>query len=173
MHFSNGLFAGTTLVSGYGSRSLVRKVGIVGRLERIWSKRAHRGPMDPVSTAVLEVDRGIVGSANYDGRRHVTIIAAERWQEMMAVLQAEVDPAARRANILVSGIDLEQTRDRTLRIGGCLVVIGGETRPCERMEAAHRGLQAVMAERWGGGAWGRVIAGGTIQVGDDVAWADT
>ena len=74
----------------------------------------------------------------------------------MAALQADVDPAARRANLLVSGLDLEQTRDRTLRIGGCLVVIGGETRPCERMEAAHRGLQAVMAERWGGGAWGRV-----------------
>jgi MOSC domain-containing protein YiiM len=40
------------------------------------------------------------------------------------------------------------------------------------MEAAHRGLQAVMAERWGGGAWARVINGGEIQVGDEVGWAD-
>ncbi len=143
-----------------------------GRLEQIWSKRAHRGPMDPVSSAVLEVEKGMRDSANYGGRRHVTIISAERWEEMMAALRADVDPSARRANLLVSGLNLQETRDRLLRIGGCLVQIGGETRPCERMEAAHRGLQSVMAERWGGGAWARVISGGPIQVGDEVGWLD-
>ena len=132
----------------------------------------HRGPMDPVTSAVLDEDRGVRGSANYGGRRHVTIISAERWREMMDVLGADVDPSARRANLLVSGLDLAETRNRTLRIGACLLEIGGETRPCERMEQALTGLQAVMSERWGGGAWARVIAGGTIHVGDDVAWTN-
>jgi MOSC domain-containing protein YiiM len=144
----------------------------MARLERIWSKRAHRGPMDPVTSAVLDVDKGLRGSANYGGRRHVTIISAERWTEMMAAVRADLDPSARRANLLVSGLDLLETRDRLLRIGNCLVQIGGETRPCERMEAAQRGLQSVMAERWGGGAWARVLTGGAIQVGDEIEWAD-
>jgi MOSC domain-containing protein YiiM len=87
-------------------------------------------------------------------------------------LRADLDPSARRANLLVSGLELMGTRDRLLRIGSCLVQIGGETRPCERMDAAHRGLQSVMAERWGGGAWARVLTGGAIQVGDEIEWAD-
>ncbi len=144
----------------------------MGKLEKIWSKRAHRGPMDPVQTANLEPDRGMRGSANYGGRRHVTIISVERWREMMAALAAEVDPAARRANLLVSGIELMDTRDRTLRVGDCLLRIGGETRPCERMEAAHAGLQEVMSHRWGGGAWAVVVNGGTIRIGDEVSWVD-
>ena len=144
----------------------------MARLERIWSKRAHRGPMDPVSTAVLEADRGMRGSANYGGRRHVTIISLERWREMMDALHADVDPAARRANLMISGLDLLQTRDRVLRVGACLLKIGGETRPCERMEEAHPGLQGVMSDRWGGGAWAVVVDGGTIAVGDEVAWVD-
>jgi MOSC domain-containing protein YiiM len=144
----------------------------MGRLERIWSKRAHRGPMDSVSTAVLEADRGMRGSANYGGRRQVTIVSAERWREMMDALRADVDPVARRANLLVSGLDLIDTRDRVLRVGTCLLKIGGETRPCERMEEAHPGLQGVMSHRWGGGAWAVVVDGGPIAVGDEVVWAD-
>jgi MOSC domain-containing protein YiiM len=142
----------------------------VPRLEQIWLKRAHRGPMDPVTSADLVVDKGVEGSANYGGRRQVTIISAERWAEMMDALHADVDPSARRANLLVSGIDLEQSADRVLRVGTCRLRIGGETRPCERMEEAYAGLQATMRERWGGGAWAQVIAGGEIRIGDDVSW---
>jgi MOSC domain-containing protein YiiM len=142
----------------------------MGRLERIWIKRAHRGPMDPVERGVLTTGMGLAQSANYGGRRQVTIVSTERWAEMMAELAAAVDPSARRANLLVSGIDLADTRDRELRVGGCLLRIGGETRPCERMEEAHTGLQRVMSARWGGGAWAEVVEGGDITVGDEVAW---
>jgi MOSC domain-containing protein YiiM len=142
----------------------------MGRLERIWIKRAHRGPMDPVETATLESGMGLRGNANHGGRRQVTIIAAERWSDMMSELKAEVDPAARRANLLVSGVELAETRDRLLRVGHCVLQIGGETRPCERMEEAHPGLQEVMKPCWGGGAWAVVIDGGEIRVGDTVEW---
>jgi MOSC domain-containing protein YiiM len=143
----------------------------MGKVERIWTKRAHRGPMDPVERATLEAGRGLVGSANYGGRRHVTIISSERWAELMAVLDANIDPSARRANLLVSGIDLVDSRDRTLLVGPCRLRIGGETRPCERMEQAHAGLQEVMRARWGGGAWATIEAGGEIRNGDAVSWA--
>jgi MOSC domain-containing protein YiiM len=142
------------------------------RLEKIWLKRAHRGPMDPATSADLVIDKGVHGSANYGGRRHVTIISAERWAEMMERLQVDVDPSARRANLLVSGIDLQQSAGRVLRVGTCRLRIGGETRPCERMEEAYPGLQEAMRTCWGGGAWAQVIAGGRIQIGDAVAWSD-
>jgi MOSC domain-containing protein YiiM len=142
----------------------------MGRLERIWVKRAHRGPMDPADSGMLDSGKGLRGSANYGGRRHVTIISVERWEELMEVLRADVDPAARRANLLVSGVNLENTRDRSLRVGACLLRIGGETHPCERMEEAQPGLQDAMRPRWGGGAWAEVVTGGEIRVGDAVEW---
>jgi MOSC domain-containing protein YiiM len=144
----------------------------MARLERIWIKRAHRGVMDPVDTAVMEEGRGLRGNANYGGRRQVTIISSERWAEMMVALGADVAPSARRANLLVSGLDLENSRDRVLRVGSSLLRIGGETRPCERMEEAQQGLQAIMRDRWGGGAWARVVVGGDIHIGDVVEWTD-
>ena len=111
--------------------------------EQIWvatrlSPARERGPMDPVDAGVLDAGRGLRGSANYGGRRHVTIIAAERWAALTRTLGAYVDPSARRANLMVSGIDLEETRSRVLRVGACRLLIGGETRPCERMEEPKR-----------------------------------
>ena len=143
---------------------------MTGRLEQIWLKRARRGPMDRVSGATLVEGQGVVDSANYGSHRQVTIISLERWLEMMSELEADVDPSARRADLLVSGVDLERTRGRLLQVGECLLRIGGEVRPCERMEEARRGLREVMAPHWGGGAWAEVLKGGDIRIGDSVSW---
>jgi MOSC domain-containing protein YiiM len=126
--------------------------------------------MDFVRTATLDAGRGVRDSANYDGRRHVTIIASERWSELMDQLGASIDPSARRANLMVSGVDLANTGGRRLLVGDCTLLIGGETAPCERMEEALTGLQEAMRSRWGGGAWAEVVSGGSIAVGDAVRW---
>jgi MOSC domain-containing protein YiiM len=140
------------------------------RLERIWLKRVHRGPMDPVDAATLVEGKGVDGSASFGSHRQVTIIALERWLAMMAELGADVDPSARRADLMVSGLDLERSRDRLMNVGRCLLRIGGEVKPCERMDEAYRGLRAVMGPQWGGGAWAEVLRGGDILVGDAVSW---
>ena len=140
------------------------------RVERIWLKGAHRGPMDAVDAATLIEGKGVEGSANFGGHRQVTIIALERWLAMMAELGADVDPSARRADLMVSGVDLERSRDRLMNVGSCLLRIGGEVKPCERMDDAYRGLRAVMGPQWGGGAWAEVLRGGDIVVGDAVSW---
>jgi MOSC domain-containing protein YiiM len=143
---------------------------MAGRLERIWVKRAHRGPMDAVDTATLVEAKGVRDSANFGSHREVTLVSLERWLEVTSVLGADVDPTARRADLLVSGVDLERSRGRLLGIGACLLRIGGEVRPCERMDEARRGLRAAMEPQWGGGAWAEVIRGGEIRVSDPVAW---
>ena len=142
----------------------------MGTVERIWIKRGKRGPMDSVQAAMLDAGRGLRGNANRGGRRQVTIIARERWGAITEGLGVDLDPVTRRANVLVSGIDLENSRGRVLRLGAVRLRINGETRPCEQMEEAYAGLQAAMRPHWGGGAFAEVLDDGEIRVGDEAAW---
>ncbi|MEO5509790.1 MAG: MOSC domain-containing protein [Longimicrobiales bacterium] len=139
-----------------------------GRLEAIWIKRAKRGLMDPAESATLVANRGITGNANVGGRRQVTIIDADTWERLMDELDADIDPSARRANLMVSGIPLANSRGRVLRIGACRIELMGETKPCERMDEALPGLRDAMRANWNGGAFGVILDDGEIHVGDPV-----
>lgn len=143
-----------------------------GTVEQIWIKRAKNGPMDAVTQGTVKANRGLVGSANQGGRRQVTILEAERWAAHMATVGASLDPSARRANVLVRGCDLRDSRGRILRIGTMRFEIAGETKPCHQMDALHDGLQAVMRPAWGGGAYAIVLTDGEIAVGDPVMFED-
>lgn len=142
----------------------------MGKLEAIWLKRMKAGPMDPQQRATLKAGAGLVGNANQGGKRQVTIIEREKWDTVMAAMGADLNPAARRANLMVSGIKLADTRGRVLQIGGCRVRIYGETRPCEVMDKALPGLRESLGDGWGGGAFGEVLDDGEIAVGDEVKW---
>jgi MOSC domain-containing protein YiiM len=143
---------------------------MAGRLEAIWIKRGHRGLMDPAPSARLVAGRGLVGNADQGRRRQVTLIERERWDQLMQELAGSVSPAARRANLLLSGVRLAYTRDRILRVGSCRLRISGETRPCERMDEALPGLRRAMRIDWGGGVFAEVLDDGEIAVGDQVEW---
>jgi MOSC domain-containing protein YiiM len=143
-----------------------------GRLEAIWIKRAHWGPMDSAETARLVSGKGLVGNVDRSRRRQVTVMERERWQELMQELGASISPSVRRANLLLSGIRLADSRNRVLRVGPCRLLIGGETRPCERMDEAFLGLRRAMEADWGGGAFAEVLDDGEIRVGDGVAWVE-
>lgn len=126
--------------------------------------------MDPAERATLVAGRGLLGNANQGGQRQVTILSAERWAALMVELGADLDPAARRANLFVSGLDLEESRDRILRVGGCRLRILGETLPCDRMDQALPGLQEALHAHWGGGAYAEALDDGDISVGDTIVW---
>lgn len=138
----------------------------------IWIKRFKGGPMDRVAEASLLAGRGLVGNANQGGKRQITLIDEARWREAQEELGVDVDPGARRANVMLRGIDLERSHERVLRLGECLIRIYGETRPCELMEEAQPGLRRALVVRWRGGAFGEIVEGGTIRVGDRAEWSE-
>jgi MOSC domain-containing protein YiiM len=143
-----------------------------GRIEAIWIKPAHRIPMKRVEAGELVAGRGLEGSVDRSRRRQVTLLAAESWNRCMSELNASTDPAARRANILVSGLQLANTRGKVLRIGSARLEIGGELTPCERMDEALPGLQEALRKEWGGGVFAQVLESGFVAVGDAVSWED-
>jgi MOSC domain-containing protein YiiM len=144
----------------------------MGRIVRIWIKTSRRGPMEEVAAAVLEAGCGLAGNVERRGRRQVTLLDRAAWERAAATLGAEVDPSARRANLLLDGVDLEESRERVLRVGGCRIRIHGETKPCERMDEALPGLRTALEPHWAAGAYGAVLDDGLIRVGDPVSWVE-
>jgi MOSC domain-containing protein YiiM len=145
---------------------------VPGRLRAIYLKRFKKGPMDPRGTATLVAGKGIEGNANQGGRRQVILLSEEAWSDATAELGMPLDPSVRRGNLLLSGVDLEKTRGRTLRIGAARLRIFMECTPCYQMDQAAPGLQEFLLPHWRGGACAEVLAGGEIRVGDAVDWEE-
>ncbi len=143
-----------------------------GEVVTLWLKRFKGGPMDRVMFAEAVAGRGLAGNANQGGKRQVTIIDEARWSEAQDALGIDVDPSLRRANVMLRGIDLENQRGRSLRIGGCVVRIYNETRPCELMDEQQAGLREALKPRWRAGAYGEIVEGGVIRLGDVAEWID-
>lgn len=142
-----------------------------GEIRSLWIKRAKLGPMDPADSVEMVEGEGIRGNANQGGFRQVTVIQEEVFQALDSEVEGDVDPAMRRANIMVRGVDLENSRGKVLRLGDCSIHIRGETVPCERMDEALPGLRAALKPEWRGGCYGRVTVGGEIRIGD-AAWLE-
>lgn len=128
--------------------------------------------MDPIDAVDVRGGAGLVGNIDQGGRRQITIMAARDWDRIVEAVGAALDPGVRRANLLVSGIVLAHSRDRVLRVGDCRLRVGGETRPCERMDAAEPGLRAALETEWRGGVFAEALDDGRIAVGDPVAWTE-
>jgi MOSC domain-containing protein YiiM len=123
--------------------------------------------MDGVDEADFVAGKGIFRDASFGrSRRQVTVIEKEVFDRIRRYLP-EAEPRMRRANVMVSGVRLAESRHRVLRLGGVRIRLGGETTPCERMDEQCEGLRIALAPNWGGGAHGVVLDDGVVRVGDE------
>ena len=109
------------------------------RLLSIATRNASRAPMQTHETAEVTTKAGI--AEDFRGKtqgRQITVIVREAWERACSDLKKEIPWTARRANLLIEGLDLHQTAGKHLHIGEVVLEITGETEPCSRMDEAHR-----------------------------------
>lgn len=146
----------------------------MGTLIGIARHARPKAPMEVIERARVTPETGIAG--DFRGamkgkpyKRQVTLIERGDWDAAMAEVGHSIGWQERRANLLVDGIDLPQTKGVRLRIGAEVILeITRETDPCERMEALAGGLRAALTPDWRGGACAMVITGGDIAIGDRI-----
>jgi MOSC domain-containing protein YiiM len=140
-----------------------------GRVEELllWPTKGCPQPV-VVPTAEAVPGTGLRGDQKRGHTRQVTLLAAESWDAATAELSVDAPPQSRRANVVIRGLDLEDTIGRRLRLGPVLIQVHGETDPCEMMDRVAPGLKQALTPHRRAGVFGAVIEGGAIAVGDPV-----
>ena len=124
--------------------------------------------MREVSEALARAGKGIEGDERASGRRGVTLLSAERWVDVVRDVGKQLPWHARRANILVGGIDLAATIGKRVRVGDVELHVWGETRPCRQMDEICPGLRAALEPDTRGGVHAEALNDGIIRVADGV-----
>jgi MOSC domain-containing protein YiiM len=148
-----------------------------GRLEWIGPRPLRREPPVSVPEAELKTDSHLLGDharPKAGGKRQVTLIQHEHLAAVAGYLglEAPLDPARLRRNLVVSGLNLLALKNRQIQIGDEVILdITGECHPCSRMEE-ELGPGGYNAMRGHGGLTAHIAQGGRVRVGDVVRVLD-
>jgi len=140
-------------------------------LSGIARKKTSYAPMEELQTATISRESGLTGDfRGRPGKRQITILSYDDWQQACAELRTVLPWTTRRANLLLSGLQFSPADvGKVLRIGDVRLQITRETDPCQRMEEAHAGLKTALTPSWRGGVCCRVLSGGQISINDIVS----
>jgi len=139
------------------------------KLLNIATRSGKRKPMQLSDKAFISCQHG-VGSdfRGKPGKRQVTVLDLGGWNDACEALGEILDWQTRRANLLVEGLNLNESAGQFILIGQSVLEITQETDPCKRMEEAQPGLFSALNKNWRGGVCCRVISDGEVKIGDDV-----
>ena len=141
-------------------------------IRQLWIRRSEGAAMEPQDSLELTAGKGIVGDHTFGRMRHVTIVFEDDWAAAAAVLGRQVDPAGRRANVLVSGGQGPRFVGQSVRLGSTLIEIKGIIEPCLVMEQAAVGMCDALKPEGRAGVWGRVVESGRVALADALASND-
>ena len=141
-----------------------------GTLLAIAVKSQEDGNMHLLDEANITLTGGVAndprGSANTN--RQITVVSSESWADACTELGKELPWTLRRANLLVDGVSLPNTKGKKLVIGEVEMEITFETKPCPVMDEGEQGLMDALAANWRGGVLCKVLIEGRIRNGDIV-----
>ncbi len=143
-----------------------------GTIKAIAIRTVKMGPMREIDRAEVVEGGGITEDIKVSPKRGVSFISAEQWDEVTQELGADLPWHTRRANVLVSGMNLKALHDKRIKVGSAVVHILDETTPCELMDELHQGLRAALTPDWRGGVLGRVEQAGEFKPGDLIETMD-
>ncbi len=142
----------------------------MGKLLAIAQREKSKAPMEELVNATVLFDTGIGTDSRgkKQGKRQVTVLVKEAWNQTCNLLSQEIPWTTRRANLLISGLDLQNSTGSQLIIGNVVLEITGELVPCNRMDEQYMGLTNILSTNWRGGVCCKIISEGRITVGDVV-----
>ena len=131
-------------------------------------KTEKRGVMHTVDHASVSQEKGVENDIfGRPGKRQVTVMSLQQWQQACNQVDKNLPWFTRRANLLVDGLSFSANDlGKRLTIGKLVLEITGETDPCKKMEQAYPGLEAALLPNWRGGVTCRVINNAQIEIND-------
>jgi len=154
--------------------ALMTRFPRAGRVQWLGRRPARGAPVREVDAVQAVAGGGLSGDryAGGSGKRGVTLIQAEHLPVIAALAgHAAVAPATLRRNLVVSGIAVSALNGQRFRVGPVLLEGTDSCDPCSRMEEAL-GAGGYNAMRGMGGLCARILEGGTLRLGDAVAWVE-
>ncbi|MBW6481893.1 MAG: hypothetical protein K0B10_02415 [Vicingaceae bacterium] len=142
----------------------------MGKVIGIAGKEKKGTEMVVYASAKASFEHGI--GDDYRGARkddkQVSIMTIESWNSVCEELKRKIHWTKRNANIIIEGIDLENSTGDILKINDFYIEITGELIPCDSMDEVCKGLKQALTLNWRGGVFGKVISEGLIHEGDKV-----
>ena len=152
---------------------------MTGTIEEIYIAQSKRDAVQPVSSAILEAGRGIVGDRYHSKSEklidlggvvpdnHVTLIAREELDVFLGKHEGDLNYGDFRRNIVTSGIDLNALVGKEFSVGSArcrgvelcepCATLAGLVHPAVLPELVHKaGLRAV------------IVADGEVEVGGEI-----
>jgi MOSC domain-containing protein YiiM len=148
-----------------------------GRVASIYIGREPEGPMRPVQQVVAVAGRGLEGDRYFqpaDGGepdREITLIESEAITAAASESGVDIRPEDARRNVVTEGVRLDELVGETFRVGEVEVEAIEPNPPCNHLQQlAGKPLLRPLARR--GGVRGRIVTGGTIEVGAPIRPGD-
>ncbi|MGM0608666.1 MAG: MOSC domain-containing protein, partial [Candidatus Muiribacteriota bacterium] len=135
-------------------------------------KRVSGAEMETADSVNVFKESGIENDCRGNSKNaQITILSLESWEDVCKEVNKNLDWKVRRVNLLIKGVNLENSTGKCLRIGNEVALkITGECKPCNRMENEVEGLYNALKSNWRGGAEAVVLTPGKIQKGDIISY---
>ena len=128
------------------------------------------------ASAKITIENGVgddYRGANADSRdTQVSIMTEESWSLACQELNTKLHWTMRKANIIISGINLENSTGSLLKIGNFFLEITGKLPVGDGMEKQYAGLKKALTPNWRSGVTAKVLKDGVVNENDEVLLGD-